>query len=67
MKEINVQRLQGFKIRLETIKKEADILATLMHSNIIKFYDSFSYNHHFYIITEYCNVICMFHLITTCV
>ena len=39
------------------IVEEALILAKMNHPNIIKYYDAFSENQFFYIITELCDVI----------
>jgi serine/threonine protein kinase len=39
-----------------TIAKEATMLASLNHNNILKFHDSFLDNDFFYIVTQYCSV-----------
>jgi serine/threonine protein kinase len=56
LKKIDIERLKEFKITELIIAQEATILASLKHPNIILFYDSFSWENYFCIITEYCNV-----------
>jgi serine/threonine protein kinase len=54
---VDIERLKEYKIPEITIAEEATVLASLTHPNIIMYYDSFSYEKYFCIITEYCNVI----------
>ena len=56
MKKIDIERLKELKITELIIGQEATLLASLNHPNIILFFDSFSYENYFCIITEYCNV-----------
>ena len=54
--KINDDIRANFQEYIEQVKKEADILKSLDHPNIVKFYACYDIGERFCLVTEYCAV-----------